>query len=413
MLAITDRDVCTSCAALFISPETEAAAQNAAPPEINPFQQTPQAAGSAPVYPAPGNNYVPQNLPPRSGFGNSLQTSPPVMDARCMRCRTIIARGESRCFDCANKKSSPFKRLAVAAVLVAVIGFFSFDYVYEQVSPHGIFRKYAKTTGADDSIVFDNFVLTGETYVSVDSSADSFKPNRVLEDKHSLEDFSFKMVFKKPSLSSVEFMRDGGSGSHTAFKQVFDGTRGWKYMNMPNQPAGYQDTDDAFASKKLGMGMDEYDSLEFMNEAAAQEYGKDNIKALTDIKEIEAADIKKPSGEKVIVLGKQKLNGKIDSSLLVFDQQTGLLLGILKKAVTNNNMPVITIIYLNKYAKFPVKRKGLFGVEETRILVPTKMSFVTKPGDSGKVSGMPVIMIELNIKAVEINAAIEDSYFTR
>jgi hypothetical protein len=438
MTAITDRDICTSCAELLF-PENElaAAAQNVAPPEINPFQQAPPDL--APVLTAPNNNYVPQPVPSqpvenqtfpsqpvenqtfpnrtianrafpnRGGHPDSHQT-PPVMDARCVRCKIAVPRGQSQCFDCQNKKSAPFKSIVVFSIF-AVIGFFGFNYVYEQVSPHGTFRKYAKTTGADDSLIFENYILKGEAAVTVDAPI-SFTSNGISGGGRKTEGFSFKMIFKKPNISSIEFMRDDSSGNATVFKQVYDGARGWKYTNMPNQRAGYQDTDDAFATKKLGMGLDEYDSLEFMNEASAPEFGKGNIKSLTDIKEIEVADISKPSGEKTLILGKQKRNGKTESSLLVFDRQTGLLLGIIKNAMTGDLL-LTTVIRLDKYTKFPVKRKGLFGVEETRVLMPTRLSFVMRANNSSQVNGMPEITIELNVKNFEVDASLEDNYFQK
>src|SRR5215204_2092652 len=415
MMAITDQDVCTSCAALMAS-ETEPAAQNTASPEINtqaginPFQQAPPA-DQTPAFQAPNNNYAAESFQNGGGYSNSYQP-PPIMDERCIKCKTLILRGQMQCFDCANKKSSPFKKLTVFAMLVAVIGYFSFDYVYEMVSPSGTFRKYAKTTGADDSLVYENFVLKGDTVVSVDAPP-GFYDQGTSSSKQAAQSFSFKMIYKKPNISSIEIIRDGdAAGSSTAFKQVFDGTRGWKYTNMPPQPAGYQDTDDAFAFTKMGLGLDKYDSLEFMNEAAAQEFGPGNVKALTEIKEIESADIKLTSGEKTVIVGKQKRNGKTESSLLVFDQKSGLLLGMIKNAMMGNLL-VTTIIYFDKYSKFPVKRNGLFGVQETRILVPTKMTFLTRANNSSQVGGMPEITIELNVKTVETDAQLEDSYFQK
>lgn len=405
-LAITDNDVCSSCQ-LMIAPETPADAPYAVNSEAGSFQPHAQVVATS-GYPAPPN--VESAPPAPRPFPGLYQSTQPVLDSKCVKCRTPLPRGQRICFDCENKKSSPWKKLAFLLIFVVAAGFFSFDYVYEQVSPHGTFRKYAKATGADDSLVYENFVLTGETVLSVNAPM-GFKATVNSADGSSSETFAFKMLFKKPNLSGVEFM-NGEAGSNTVFKQVFDGTRGWKYSNMPGQTASYQDTEEGFGSKKMGLGMDDYDSLEFAGETIAQDYGKDYIKRLTDIKEIEIADIKKPTGEKTILLGKQKLNGKIESSLLVFDRNTGMLLGMLKKGVMGNT-PVMTIIYSDKYVKFPVKRKGWFGVSETPVLVPTKMSFVTTAGMTGQLNGVPTITIQLNVKAVETDAKIEDKYFQK
>ncbi|HEY0458949.1 MAG TPA: hypothetical protein VGC97_07315 [Pyrinomonadaceae bacterium] len=414
VLAITDQDICASCRA-FTSPENQSAtAQNPSQTEANAFHQAPRTAFN-PAYPAtvsaPANEYAPPFQAPPAPRGNSYQP-PPVIEGRCLRCQTPVPRGTPKCSDCANgKKSSPLKLLVVFTIIAVVVGFFSFDYIYTQVSPRGVFRKYEKTTGADNSLIFENFTLKGDTNVSV-SSGPSYTTAGFSDRNAVGAKFSFKMVFKKPNKSSIEFISDTDTGSVTAFKQAFDGVRGWKFTNMMNQPAGYQDTDDGFASKKLGLGMDEYDSLEFLNDKIAEEYGKENIKTLTAIEALEVADLKKPSEGKIVVLANQKINGKIDSSLLVFDRSSGLLVGMIKKTMVRE-MPLFTFIYFNKYAKFPVKRSGYFGVEETRILVPTAMSFVTRANNSGQVNSMPVVTIELAVKNVEFDAAIEDSYFQR
>ena len=250
-------------------------------------------------------------------------------------------------------------------------------------------------------------MLKGDANVAVDAPP-GFTARGMTGGGQTLNSFSFKMTYQKPNISGVEMIRE----NETVYKQVFDGVKGWKYTNMPGQRAGYQDTEDAFAAKKMGLGLDEYDSLEFMNDAAAQQFGPQNIKVLTDKKEFEVADLKKPTGEKTILVGKQKRNGKTDTTLLVFDQSTGLLLGVIKNDMTGNVL-VTTIIHFDKYAKFPVKRKGLFGVGETRILAPTKMTFVTHGNDSAQVGGVPIVTIELNVKALETDAQIDAGYFTR
>jgi hypothetical protein len=420
MLAITDeQDICASCQA-FIAPETEALAQNSgqpetnAPAEINPFQHASHEAGAPmPAYQTtPNTQYVPQtdfsNAPPNfqepGGFPNSHE---PPLESSCLKCGAPIPRGQRTCdTNCLGKKSSPLKYL-VALLLIGAIGFFTFDYAYEQVSPYGTFRKYAKTTGADDSLVFENFVLKGETVVSVDAPLD-LQIIGTSKSRDVREEFSFKMVYKKPNVSGVELLR----GSETVFKQVFDGTSGWKYTNMPGQPAGYQDTEDGFGAKKMGLGLDEYSSLEFLNEETTKEFGANYIKSLSEIKEVEVADIKQPSKAKTFIVAKQKRNGKPESTLLVFDQESGLLLSMVKNTMMGSIL-VTSAIYFDKYSKFPFKRKGLLGTGETRVLMPTVMKIVTHGNNSAQAGGMPIVKIELNVKTVETDAAIDSLYFTK
>ena len=411
MTAITnEQDVCASCQA-FVAPAEEPVAPNPASPPanfqpaINPFQQTAESA-PLPAFPAvaPNNQYVPQpnyqnTPPPRLEDRRSAPYSAePLLESSCVKCGAPLPRGQRACLDCGfSKKSSPIKYL-VALLIIGVIGFFTFDYAYEQVSPYGTVKKYAKTTGVVDNIVYENFVLKGETSVTADASFST----------KNLGTFSFKMVHKKPNVSSVEFLR----GEETAFKQVYDGTRGWKYTNMPGQPVGYQDTEDGFGSKKMGLGMDNYDSLEFMDEAAREQFGPEIVDALSKIKEVEMEPLKQPSGEKTFLVGKDKRNGKTEPSLLVFDQKTGLLLAVAKNAFVNN-MVLTTVIYFDNYAKFPVKRKGLFGVSEVRVLMPTKMKIATGLNTAWRAAGMPVITINMDIKSVETDTEIDAGYFTK
>ena len=420
MTAITNlQDVCTSCEA-FVAPATEAAAlapdqpETVPQPATNPFQHASQGA-PMPAYPSMQNaQFVPQtdfqNTPPprfeeRGGATTSAHVQP--LDANCVRCRAAVPRGQQICFDCNQpKKSSPFKYI-VALLLIGVIGFFSFDYAYEQLSPYGTLRKYAKTTGADDSLVYSNVVLKGETNVSV-NSANAPLWDAKLPSRDPMGTFTFKMIHKKPNVSSVEMMRE----DETVFKQVFDGTSGWKYTNMPGQPAGYEDTDEGFASEQTGLGMDNYDSLEFMNPASMQEFGQDVVELLNKTKEVEAANLKQPTVDKTFIVAKSKRRGKTESTLLVFDQQTGLMLAMARNSMINN-MVATNAIFFDNYAKFPVKRKGLFGTSETRVLVPTKMRMVMGVNNLWRAAGMPVVIIDMNIKTVETDAEIDPEYFTR
>lgn len=413
-LAITDKDVCTSCEAL-ISPEAAPVAANAPQTTINGFGQTSQTVLNS-AYPAPQTKYIPQAAPPRNNFPRSYQPAQPVLDARCLRCKTPIPRGQSQCFDCENRKSPRGKFLAAFLVIAVIAGFFSFDYVYAMVSPRGIFRKYAKTTGADDSIIFGNFSLKGEARVmpiySFGFNAESVDTATAGQNQELGEKFSFKMIYQKPNLSSIEFTKTEPSGNRTAFKQVFDGVRGWKYTDMPGQPAGYQDTNDAFASKKMGLGMDEYDSLEFSNGSTEIEFGKQTVSVLSEKKSFNIGGAPTPSDSKVIVKATQRHNGVPDSSLLVFDQKTGLLLGIIKIAMMNNTS-FTTTIFFNNYEKFPVKRQGFFGVGNSMVMVPTRMSFVTGPSKASPQGMSPMIMIDLNVKGLDIDAPIDEKYFQK
>ncbi len=413
-LAITNQDICASCESL-VSPEAHFVTENVVKPATDRFQQT----GLNPAYPSPNNEFIPPIRENRNNFANPYAPTQPALDSKCLRCKTAVPRGQSKCFDCESKKTSSLKFFAVLTILAGLIGFFGFDYIYEKISPRGIFRKYAKTTGADDSLVFENFSLKGEARVTVISgfgfNAESLN-NKLSSPSSNNQDggdkFSFKMIYQKPNKSSIEFFKGDGPESQTAFKQVFDGVRGWKYTNMPNQPGGYQDTNDAFASKKMGLGLEDFDSVEFLNDEITLEFGTETIKVLSGRKNFEMGGVQTPTDSKVIVKGNHKRNGITESSLLVFDQQTGLLLGTIKNALLNN-VPVTTVIYFNNYEKFSVNRKGYFGVAKQMTLVPTRMTFVTGKSQASAMTGNSLLMMDLNVKGLEIDAPIDENYFQK
>ncbi|MBS1795119.1 MAG: hypothetical protein JSS81_14770 [Acidobacteria bacterium] len=431
--ALTENGVCAVCAA-FITPPAEPAETHPAPP-ANEYQPSPPVvefqmppADFAPASAAPRSEFQPPPAfspspafpppPRRAGFDNGFQP-PPVMDARCVRCKTMIPRGQTVCADCANKKSPRLKVAVILMLLIAAAGYFGFDYVYAAVSPRGVFRKYAKTTGADDSLVFDGYSMKGEARVTFITDP-NFNAN-TLDEGMSLQNmdaqrigqfFSLQIVYKKPNLSGVELTQGAGAETRTVFKEVFDGARGWSYTNMPNQPAGYQEKGDGFPSKKMGLGMEEYDSAAFIDPEIQKEYGVETIKLLSEKKGLDVAGVRTPSETKTIVKAVQKQNGRDEASLLVFDEKTGLLLGMIKKEAVNG-APVTTTIFFNNYDRFSVKRSGLFGTGSARVLVPTRITLVMSRAGDPMAALAPPLMIDLNVKSIDTETPVDDKFFQR
>ena len=415
MLAITDRDVCTSCQA-FVTPETQPAlAQDAVPPASSEFQQTPQTF-PAPAFPVPDNQYAPQTFQNRTGFTNS----PPIMDARCARCKILIERGQTQCFDCQNRKSSsPFKSIA-AFVVFAVAGYFGFNYFFANSSSHAIIRKFEQTTGADSSIVFENFTFSGDAQMTVSNVSTQQvlmgrEPQNNQKAKPVTANFNFQMIYKKPNKSLIEMTAQDASGTYTAYKQAFDGVTGWKLTNIGNRLPRVETTEDAFAEKKMGMGLDEYDSVEevtIKDENIINTYGLETLQFVSGFSTVYVEGSPVSCPKKTIILVKKKQNGKTDASLLFFDEKTGFLMAVVKKTEVNGTS-VISKIFTDTYKKFPVKRKGTFGVEDMHILIPTSWTIETEPSEADQRLGNAnlFVTINLHIKEVVIDSSVNDSAF--
>lgn len=403
LLAITNEDVCESCESLFSPDDQDSTQSNET--ELPPMVESSSISTSS----TPDNESLWERSQNRNQFSDSDRPIQTDSKSNCLRCGIPIDYGLTKCFECENKKFPAVKVSIVFAVLAILIGTFSFSYIYESFSPWGIYGKYAKATGADDSIIFENFSFKGEARVMAtipSKDPKSFESSLSVSNVYGQqggEKFSFEMVYKKPNMTSIEFTR----GSQTVLKQVFDGTLGWKYTNMPNQPVGYQDTDDAFGLKKMGMGLEEYDSMEFLDDKIKAEYGEENIAVFSGLKTFDVEGIKKDSKSLVIVQGRNKKNGKDDKSLLIFDQETGFLIGMMRKDMVNNS-PVVTTILFNNYKKYLVNKQSYLWVSNDYVLIPTKTTFVMK--QTGSIYS---IVIELNIEKFNIDVPIDDKVFVK
>jgi hypothetical protein len=425
IFAITEQDACENCqTALEINLPAAVEKTN----QINQFnEETNVQVNVVSTSIKPDNQVFPQTQQSDNGFDTPQHYWQPALDSKCLRCGTPVQTGQSRCFDCdsiGNVKKSPLIGISKILLIFAVFigGYMLYQYVNN--SPGWIFRKYAKATGADNSIIFENFSLNGESQLMIGrysnqqnmlSANQSNSYNFQQEGLLVAEDFSFTMIFKKPDKFSLEFIKEDTSpnskGSYTAFKQVFDGIKGWKFTNINNQSPRYEDSDDAFAEKKMGMGLEEFDSMEVVqatDENIKMEYGPQTIKTVTDLSNLIVEGATISSDKKVIIYAKKKHNGKTDASLMFFDEKTGFLIATIKKAEVDGKV-VISKIYTNSYNKFPVKKKGFFGKQSTLILIPTKWTITTEPSIAEK-TGI-TMTITLNIKKVDVDTNISDDIF--
>lgn len=414
MLAITDLDVCSSCASMLgIEPpaiETSVSGSQHSP--VNQFQHSPQ------TNPASNKEEFPPSLPREE---NHYQPPPAMPQSQCLRCGETVPIGQSQCSDCLSgkrKKIPLTKPILIFSLLVVVIGFFGFGYISEKFSPWGIIWKYNQATHADNNVVYENFSLKGDVRVTAfnflgdPKHLDEGLSPETMESQGIGEKFSFKMIFQKPNKSGVELFKAVDSEDSLIFKQVYDGVLGWQYSNMRGQPAGYQTKQDGFGIKKFGFGLEDYDSAEFMNDAIKAEFGETNINFLSEKKNFQVNNDKKTSDSKIIVKVGKKVNGVMKYSILVFDQKSGLLIGMaLKEAV--NNLPVVTTFFIDRYKEFSVKRQGWLGINDQIILVPTRVTLVIGPDKSNSASLASSLMMDFNVTGLDIDTQVPENYFVQ
>lgn len=424
ILAITDEGVCTTCKTSLEPELPDQTTKTDNQIESSSVSQTVSQTFSSP------RNHDFQNSTASEGFPGYRQSTQLPLDSTCLRCGAPAPRSHRRCSSCETKseqKSSPVRKLAFLGIFLALLlgGYLLF--YYEDSSPAGVLKKYERASGADPSLIFENFSFNGKAHVFV--TAFKGTPDKVtFQDGKFVtgesvrvgeENYSFKMVFKKPNKSKIEFTKSdvspGSTAQTPAFIQAFDGVNGWRYSSMMNQKPTTEKTDDAFADRSLGLGLDKYDSVELLNDAIASEFGKEVIQSYDSIKTFEVSSLPVKSEEKVIVHTKKTLsNQKIDNSLMIFDKKSGFLLGVIKKSIVNGTT-VISTIFIDKYRKFPVNYQGFFGVGSKSVLVPTSWKFVMEPPKStpagGNSSPRINVTIELNVEELKVDTQIDDAIF--
>jgi predicted nucleic acid-binding Zn ribbon protein len=355
--------------------------------------------------------FQPQTIAPRPAPDRAMPPYRSLPESNCMRCSASIPRGEALCSACSqsSSKTSKVKIFAGLFVVLGVIGFFGFDWALAKASPWGVLRRYAKATGTNSTIVFENFLIKGEMRVVPLGMVgiDHTKVDSQIADLESRGTaMSFKSVFKKPNMAGVEMTRPDGT---VIYKQVFDGVSGWRYVNMDGKPSTQEDNTDAFASKKMGLSLEEYDSVEFADETKLTPYNT-YIEPLAKKEKFRVSDIEQTSGTKTFIIAKQKHNGTIEESVLAFDEATGFLIGILKK-VDINGKPSFTTIFFDNYEKTQVATSGILGLGKSRILIPKKITILTtfsvNPGAN------TTMLIVMNVRSFEADAQIEEGFFSR
>lgn len=421
MTAFTDEGICPACLAALGQAET---VQN--PNAENIVETSPVGA----VFESFPQSFESENYAHQSQTVFVQETrSPPRRDSsenwkRCAVCNAGIAQYREVCSRCevsvkSVKKKSGFGRYAAGIVMLILIvgGFYHFR---ADNSPAGILRKFEKATGTSNSLSFETFVMKGEAKITITGATSPgpttiSNPVRILAE----EKYYFDMFFKNPNKSLLDFYKisvEPNSSAHeSALKQGFNGINGWKYTNLFNQPVRVENNSDSFGDKRMGMGLDEYESVEELNDTIRAKYGDELIKAFESLKTFEVDGAAVQSDKKVFLLVKSpKTDGKTDESLLVFDEKSGFLVGMLKKNIINESS-IFTKIFANGYKKFYVKEKGFFGIKGKFILVPTIWKFdmkLSKPAE--KQGPLEVLLtIELKVESLLTDVPIDDAIFEK
>ena len=420
MTAFTDEGICPACKLALGQTETTQNTENIV--ETSPveevFESFPQFFES--------EDYANQS---QTEFVREMR-SPPRRDSpeswkRCAVCNAGIAQYREVCSRCelsvkSVRKKSGFGKYAVGIIMLILIvgGFYHFR---ADNSPAGILKKFEKATGTSKSLIFETFVMRGEakiiaTGATVQGPTTASNPVRILTE----EKYYFDMFFKNPSKVFLDFykiaVKPNSPAHESAYKQGFNGTNGWKYTNLFNHLARLEDSGDGFGERRMGLGLEEYESVEALSETIRAAYGDELIKSFDSLKTFEVEGAAIPSEKKTYLLAKKtKTDGTIDESLLIFDEKSGFLVGLLKKSNVNNST-VTTKIYADSYKKFYVKEQGFFGIKSKFVLVPTVWKFVMgqpKTTESNNPAANISVNIELKVESLTTDTPIDDAIFEK
>ena len=335
-----------------------------------------------------------------------------------MMCKKPIPLGERICFECNNKKFPVAKFLGTFALLAILAGGFYFYLHFIKNSPSAILKKFAAVTGADKAGDFESLSLKGKTMFSIRIGTKMFRgfvDNAGIGNapKPLEENCSFEMTIQKPNKSYLEFFKtdplNGAVKTQVAYQQAFDGFNGWSYINMFNQPPRYEDQGNGFDSNKMGMGLGDYDSVEFLNDEIKKQYGTENIERLTSLSTFYVDEVVKNTESKVVVLAKKTRGEKTDAELLVFDEKTGFMLGMIKKEEVKGSV-VTTIISTNNYKTFTVEGKTS-GVSSA--ILANRWSFEMETPDPKGTGQSIFVTIILDIESMKIDVPVDEKIFLK
>ncbi len=416
-------DVCASCQEALgqtftAAPETS----NENPFETAAFfqndQSFPQPSANE-SFPQPVEHLAPAETQPEFLPETSLPPKrPSTADwKRCPICNAGIAQYRDVCSRCAvtpAKQKSGFGKVVFTLLLIGLIG----GGVYYAMggASFAILRKFEKATGSNGSFATESFVMKGSSKVAIQQILSAqevaFSGRKPVRKE---EAYLFNFSYKNPNKSLMDFYKMNGGSHDSAMSQGFNGTSGWKYAKIFDQPAKLEDSGNGFSEGNIGLGVGEYQALSELDDLTKTEFGnamgyfKDLIKTF----EVEGAT-KNSTNKAFLVSKKTKPDGKTEKTLLVFDEESGFMLGMAKYDLLENKS-VSTIGIFTKYKKFWVKEKGFLGTKNKFVSIPTAWNF--KIGELEALSltgaGSFKVEIELEIDSITMDAPIDDAIFEK
>lgn len=395
-LTITDDKVCTACAMLIEVPNSPS--PGVQPPPVADAEPVDQQFGQSAPLPYPGSSASP---PRRDNFGTEIVVE---NTGTCIRCGAAIPPQFRTCEVCPKKKGSFGKKFAVVGVL-CVIGYFIFNFGYQYVSPRGLVRNYEKATNSSADV--DSFMIKGEVTVSAVQAfglSDSVDAE-IAKDRNG-ERSDFRMAFQTPGKSAVEMTR----GKSIVFKEVYDGQSGWS-IDGPN--AAIQNKNDGFRFKRMGVGIDDYDSMEFLDKASEESFAVGQLKIIKARRTVNVGNEKLTISEMVFVRGVVTRNGSSEQTVLAFDRGSRMLLGMATSSKFDGK-ELASVILFDGYRRFPFKTTGLSSLlGSNQIMIPTKWLVVVGNGVTPQNPLAASVVMTFDVKDVDSIGGVDPAIFQR
>lgn len=435
MTAYMEADACPSC--------QEAMGLNAAVPETvydNSFENAPvfsnneslpQTSNSESLPQFPNNEAPPQNFETQNFAPNETQAEflpetalpmrrPSTADwKRCPICNAGIAQYRDFCSRCATvkpvKQKSGFGKFVYILLILGLFG--GGIYYFINSSTPAILRKFSKATGSNGTFAADSFVMKGSSkivfqpVIRVDSPA--YQGLNSAQKYKKEESYQFEFSHKNPNKSLMDFYKMNGSSRESVMSQGFNGTSGWKYAKIFNQPAKLEDAGNGFSDGNIGLGVGDYQSLSELDDASKAEFGSAMGYYRDLVKTFEVEGNTKNSDNKAFLLSKKtKPDGTTEKTLLVFDEESGFMIGMSKYDVVDNK-PISTIGLFNNYKKFWVKEKSFFGTKNKFVSIPTVWTFKIGELETLSGTGSFTVNLSLEIDSITMDIPIDDTIFEK
>lgn len=408
-----DGDICSSCQTALgqIEPTPETFAEN----QFETSVVEPQTE----TFPQPSEN---QQFAAETQAEFLPETALPMRRAstadwkRCPICNAGIAQYRDVCSRCATvapiKQKSGFGKFAFILLFIGLFGGGIYYFINSSTLP--ILRKFAQATGSNGTIAADSFVMKGSSKVVIQqvmSASEVAFGGRAPVRKE--ESYLFDFSHKNPNKSLMDFYKMNGSSRESAMTQGFNGTAGWKYAKIFDQPAKMENAENGFSDGNVGLGVGDQESLSELDDLSKTEFGSAIGYYKDLVKTFEVEGTTKTSNNKAYLISKKtKADGTPEKTLLVFDEESGFMIGMSKYEVIDNK-PISTIGLFTKYKKFWLKEKGFFGTKNKFVSIPTVWTFKIGELEALAGTGKFTVNLSLEIDSITMDVPIDDAIFEK